>query len=886
MTSPIIDTKIYLPQPRRSLVTRAHLEDQLNAGLYANLCLVLAPAGSGKTTLVSAWAAASPRPVAWLSLDNEDNDPERFAAYFTAALRVVTPGLAEQLEEALQPAGPLPLPDTLTALLNAVGRRREPVILVLDDYHVIRHASVHAMLNFILEHQPPQLHLIVITREAPPFPLARLRVRNGLSELGASELRFTLGEAATFLNGVMGLGLSPEDVTALDARTEGWVAGLQLAALSLKHRVDRSAFIHGFAGNDTYVLEYLVEEILARQPEPVRRFLLHTAVLERLNGPLCDAVSGQGGGQERLESLERQNFFLVPLGGAGRWYRYHRLFAEALEARLRAEEAERVPLLHRRASTWFEQQDLLADAVRHALAGEDFERAADLLERIIPELRRDLREGAVLGWLQALPEELMRSRPALNVHYAKALLATGDLHSVEARLSAAERWLEVRRVEDRPHLPVEIAIYRAASAMTLGEVDEAERHAQWALRLSNEDDHLARGAVAGFLGLTSLHRGHLEAARLHWAEGETLLLRAGHVPDAVGAARAQADILIVQGHLQEARRTYERGLQFACPPGQAAARGAADMHVGLSGLHQEWNDLAGAQHHLQRSEALGVHMGLPQHSWREPMALAGMHVQQGNLDEALRLLEEAGRRYVPDFFPDVRLVSASRARVLLLQGRVKAAEAIIREWSVSPHDAVPFVRELAHLTWARARLASSRGDRERRGALGLLTRLEEAAAAGGRTGTLIEILTLQALAHDPDDESGTATALVPLARALELAEPEGHIRVFLSGGSRLVPLLHRAVKRGILPAYTRGLLAAFRPFEGEGGRVQPTGEGLSARELSVLKWLTTDLGGPDIARALGVSLNTLRTHTQHIYGKLGVRNRRSAVRRAQELGIL
>ncbi|WP_041231889.1 LuxR C-terminal-related transcriptional regulator [Deinococcus peraridilitoris] len=890
MTNPIIESKIRVPWPRRSLVSRSRLLDRLDAGLHAKLTLVSAPAGSGKTTLISTWAAASSIPVAWLSLDHDDNDPTRFLTYLIAALREVA-AIGDEAQRTARTASP-PTVEILTTVLNDVGRLARPLVLVLDDYHVIHREAVHHMLDFILAHQPPHLHLLLTTREDPPLPLARHRVRNDLNELRTPELHFTTTEAAAFLNDVMHVNLELEDVATLSARTEGWVAGLQLAALSLRDQPNRSAFVQGFAGNDRLVLTYLVDEVLAHQPQAVRQFLLHTALLDHLNGPLCDAVTGQTGSQKQLETLERQNYFLVPLDGRRHAYRYHHLFAEALRARLHAEQPGQARFLHRRASAWFEQHDLPEDAIRHALAAQDFERAASMIELAVPKLRRSLREEAILGWLNALPDDLLRDRPVLSVHHAKALLRTGDLHKVEVKLRTAERSLGapdmvvVDEAEFR-RLPAEIAVYRAATAMTLGTVGEAERHAQHALHLTPNEDHLARGAASGFLGLTALHTGDLEAARGWWAEAEMHLLRAGHTPDAIGTVRVQADILVTQGRLRDALHTYERGLQVAHPAGEAIVRGSADMHVGMSELYREWNDLTAARQHLQRNDMLGPLLGLPQHEWRARVALAGVHAAQGELDDALRLLDEAQGRYVPDFFPVVRPIPAMKVQILLVHGHLRGAEDWVRAAGVTPQDDVTYVREFELVTLARVLLARAKTDvvnHTPHDIQDLLTRLERAAVKGGRNGSLIEILVLQALALDAEGEG--ANVLIPLGRALELAEPEGYARLFLREGARMTGLLNRAKKRGITPSYARDLLAALDPTTPAPRPAAFTGETLSDRELTVLRWLASDLSGPDIARELGVSLNTLRTHTKRIYDKLGVHDRRGAVRRARDLNVI
>src|SRR5437588_5458158 len=465
MSTPILATKLYLPRLRPNVVFRPRLLERLNEGVHRKLTLISAPVGFGKTTLVSEWVEGIERPTAWLSLDEGDNDPTRFLTYLVAALQTIAATIGQGVLGVLQSPQPPPPEAMLTALLNDITALSDQFVLVLDDYHVLEAKAVDHALTFLLEHLPPQMHLVIATREDPPLPLARLRARGHLTEVRAADLRFTPSEAAAFLNQVMGLDLSAEDIAALERRTEGWIAGLQLAALSLQGHQDVPAFIRAFAGDHRYIVDYLVEEVLQRQPEPVRSFLLQTSILDRLNGSLCDAVTGQEEGNARLEALERGNFFVVPLDDRRHWYRYHHLFAEVLSAPLMAQPRDQVATLHRRASAWYEQHGSVADAIRHALAAEDFERAAGLVELAVPAMGRNRQEATVLGWLRALPDELVRARPVLSVHYAGALLLHGELEGVEARLRDAEQWLDT--TTDMGELAL-------ASSAEMVVVDEAE----------------------------------------------------------------------------------------------------------------------------------------------------------------------------------------------------------------------------------------------------------------------------------------------------------------------------------------------------------------------------------------------------------------------------
>jgi LuxR family maltose regulon positive regulatory protein len=886
-------------------VARPRLSERLSRGAESALTLVSAPAGFGKTTLLADWlavAAADGRSVAWLSLDRRDNDPALFWTYLVAALNTGAPAVGAGALSLLQPPQP-PNEAGLVALLNDLDAISNDVVLVLDDYHVIDTRDVQDGMAFLLEHLPPQIHLVIASRTDPALPLARLRGRGELAEVRAADLRFTPGEAAAYLNGVMGLALTPADVAALEGRTEGWIAALQLAALSMQGREDTAAFIAGFAGDDRYIVDFLAEEVLQRQPGHVQHFLLQTSILDRLNGPLCDAVTGQDGGKAKLAALERGNMFLVPLDDRRRWYRYHQLFADVLQARLRDEQPEEVPGLHRRASGWLEQNGEPSEAIRHALAAGDFGRAADLVELAIPAMLRSRREAAVLGWLELLPDEVVRVRPVLSVGFAGALLAGGEFEGVEARLRDAEGWLDgatgIRPGSPAPaaamvvvddaefrRLPAEIELYRAAQALVRGDGPGTVRHARRALELLPADDHLGRASAAALMGLASWASGDLEAGHSGYAECMAGLRRAGHIADTFGCAIALADIRRTQGRLGEAMRTYEQALQRATQQGGPVLRGTADMHVGMSEVHRERDDLPAATQQLLRSQELGEHIGLPQNRYRWRVAMARIREAEGDLGGAFDLLDEAERLYVGDFFPNVRPVPALRARVRVAQGELGEALGWARERGLSVADDLSYLREFEHITLARVLLAgyaTERAERPLQEATRLLDRLLRAAEEGQRTGSVIEILVLQALARQARDD--IPAALASLRRAVTLAEPEGYVRIFADEGPPMASLLRAAAKQGIARDYVRRLLAAVNKAEDGTPASQGLIEPLSERELDVLRLLGTDLGGPDIARELVVSLNTVRTHTKNIYAKLGVNNRRAAVRRARELDL-
>jgi len=892
----VLETKLYVPRPRPGQVRRSRLSERLDPGTGTKLVLVSAPAGFGKSTLLSEWLAAPPadgrrRSAAWLSLDPGDNDQAHFWTYVIAGLRKLSPAMGASALELLQTPQALPVQAVLTTLINDLGTIDGDVVLVLDDYHLIESRDVHDGMTFLLDHLPPQLHLVIASRADPPLPLARLRVRGELVEVRAADLRFTAEETASYLNEAMGLHLTEPDVEALAGRTEGWIAALQLAALSMQGRDDAADFIAGFAGDDRYVVDYLVEEVVQRQPAAVQDFLLRTSVLSRLSGPLCDAVAGATGGKAMLQALERGNLFLVPLDDQRRWYRYHHLFADVLQARLLDEVPELVPELHRRASRWYADHDEPVEAIRHAMAGGDVERAADLVELSLAVVRRDRQEALLRSWLGELPEDLVRSRPVLCIAFAGSMLGTAEVEGVEARLEDAERWVEeMARQSDgrRPEgmvaineeelrrLPTWVAVYRAGLALALGDGETTIAHARRALSLREDEDLLALGAGTALIGLACWAEGDIETTYEAYVACLDTFERAGHVADVLGIAITVGDICVIRGRLSEAMRTYENALRLVAGHGAPVPRGTADMYVGMSGVRHARGDLEGAHHDLLRSQELGEHKGLPQNRYRWRVAMARIREAEGDLDGALDLLDEAERMYVGDFSPRVRPVPALKARVRIRQGRLDDVRDWARREGLSMDDELTYLREYEHVTLARAVLAEGRiGE-----AVGLLTRLLEAAEAGGRIGAVIEILVVQALALQQAHDRPAALSV--LQQALALAEAEGHVRVFVDEGAPMAELLRAAGEQGPA-AYARQLLASLG-----GPGPAPVGvlvAPLSEREREVLRLLATDLSGPEIARRLVVSLNTVRTHTKNIYAKLGVNSRRAAVRRAEELDL-
>ncbi len=914
MSTPILATKLYAPSSRPSLVARPHLIDRLNDGLDGKLTLIAAPAGFGKTTLVGEWLATCQQPSAWYSLDEGDGDLVRFLSYLIAAFQTVSPSIGQETIARLQSPQTPPIESILTILLNELATIPNSHILVLDDYHVLDAQPIDHAVTFLLDHLPPQMHVIITTREDPPLPLARYRVRSQLTEIRATDLRFTPAEAAKFFNEVMGLDLSAEEIADLETRTEGWIAGLQMAALAMQGlsqqgRANTASFIQAFTGSHRFVLDYLVEEVLQNQPEHVRSFLMQTAILGRLNGPLCESVTGSEDGRGMLERLERGNLFVVPLDDQRHWFRYHHLFTDVLRARLSDEQPHQVPVLHRRASEWCEQNGLLADAIQHALAAEDFERAADLIELARPLLEKGTRDTITRSWVEHLPEPIVHARPALNLGYAWALLDAGDLEAAKGRLQDVEQTLTA--VDGTNTVVTDEAQYRAIPAslatawvyyaQATGDIEGTINYAEQALVALPEDAYTLRAQITGLLGLTHWATGDLDKAQHALQDAASFVHHAGNTLDTIPGAFVVADILMTRGQLHAARQTYEDALHLAAEHGEPAPLGLENVYSGLSDLHREWNDLTAAAQDLATSKRLGERVGERVWRYRWRLAQARLYASLGNLDGALDMLNEAAVSYIRTPLPDVRPVAALKARVWLKQGKLSAALGWVRERGLSVDDDLTYALEFEHIILARVLIAQYKRDRNQNDETehaihhvgGLLTRLLKAAESGGRVGSAIEILMLQALAHRAQDD--IPAALAALERALICAEPEGYVRTFVDEGPPMEQLLHAATDRGIMPTYTGKLLAAFKPGQQRdlvapslplAPSRQPLIEPLSQRELDVLRLLNSELSGPEIADELVVALSTVRTHTKRIYGKLNVNSRRAAVKRAAELGLI
>jgi len=899
----ILATKLYIPQHRANVVLRPHLTKRLDEDLYRKLTLISAPAGFGKTTLLSEWVASCQRPAAWLSLDEGDNDPTRFLTYFISALQKLTlsrraelveaevdgivSSIGEKILNALQSPQPPPIEPILTALLNEISTIPDDFILILDDYHNIDAKTINDILAFLLEHLPPRMHLVIITREDPNLPLARLRVHDQLTELRVTDLRFTLTEAAGFLKEVMGLSLSAEDITALEARTEGWIAGLQLAALALKGTTsvhghqDATSFIRTFTGSHHFVMDYLVEEVLQQQSESVQTFLLCTSILDRMCGPLCDAVllNTSASGQETLEHLERANLFIVPLDNERRWYRYHHLFADLLRQRLHQDVVTvggaeyRVDELHIRASQWYEEHGLYLEAFQHATVANDVARAGRLIEG--DTLPRHFRGAVIpiLNWLGSLPKNVLDARPSLWRRYASLLLANGQTSGVEEKLQAAEAALHNGEIDEKKrNLIGQIASTRATLALTHYQIETMLAQAHLALEYLHPNNLSSRANANWVLGYAYLLSGDRTAARQAFDEAVSLSQAAGDVFVTILATIGMGNVQEVDNQLHLAAQAYQRVLQLAS---DQPLQVVYEAQLGLARIHYEWNDLVAAEQYGKQSLDLArQYESVIDRFITCIVLLARVKMAQGDVAGAAAILANASQDVRQhNFVHRIPEVTAAQVLVLLRQGNLEAAAKLAQ------------IHELP-MTQARVYLAQGNPS----AALEILESFHRQVEGRELQDERLKVMVLMAIAHHANNEKEKAMQV--LGNVLALAESGGFIRTFIDEGAAMAHLLSKAADHGILPDYVGKLLATVEAdrkkseYESSLLLAQPLVEPLSEREVEVLQLIARGLSDAEIGKRLFIAIDTVKGHNRKIYRKLQVHRRTEAVARARELGLV
>ncbi len=896
----LLSIKLNRPPARHGsgLVLRPRLVERLNQALERKLTLVCAPAGYGKTTLLSAWAEQCGCPAAWIALDEGDNDPARFLAYLSAGLEKISPGgaLASGVSQIALASG-VPNPEEfLHLLVNQAARFRRPCVLVLDDYHLVTAQAVHDSLIHFLDHLPEALHLVIASRADPPLRLARLRARSQLVELRLADLRFTPQEAGQFLNQAMHLALNPQQVGALAERTEGWIAGLQMAALSLEGQPDYSGFIQSFSGSHRFILDYLLEEVLQREPERIQAFLLRTALLDRLNGPLCQAVTGAVDSQAILESLERRNLFIIPLDEERTWYRYHRLFSDLLRKRLRQSLPGEIPTLHRQASAWFEANHWPGEAIEHALHAGDFERAAGLIERVAEATLMRSEVDTFHNWIERLPPGLLQSHPDLLLYFAWVLvLADVPPGEVEACLSQAD--LSAHPLRERAD------VIRGYLAFLQGDVPRAVELLRGPSARLPEEELLFRHIASWLLSFSFVSMGDFAAGTQAMEETVRTSLHKGDLFIAAGSLCQLADLHVRQAQLIEARKDFERALVISTDPAGQRLPIATRPLLGLGEVFRETNELEAALRYstegielagrVRSNLAIGGYITLA----RVYQAQRDRPASDGYIQQAWQLAEDTKSTVGDDL-----AVKMVRAQLHIGWGDLQAAAAWVQERrlddSFDPaeldraEDYLTFhLRKYECLVWARWLIACGQPGR----ALPVLDALLTRMLAQGRLRLAIEAYLLSALAQQK--LGGLPQALSALDDALRLAGPQGYLRLFLDEGPDMANLLAEALRRGVVPEYTRRLLDAFASetrlatTPGAGVPAASAGhaalvEPLSPRELELLRLVAGGLSNQAIAGRLFISLRTVKWHTTNIYAKLGVQSRTQAVARARELGLL
>jgi len=912
MASTLLSTKLHIPAHRPGLVPRPHLIERLEAGLRGKLTLVSAPAGFGKTTALSEWVRYRDQSVAWLSLDKNDNELLGFLTYLIAALQRIDGDIGVDIQSVLEESLSPQFDILLTRLVSEIECIQDKFIAVLDDYHLIDSKPVHDALNFLIEYLPPSMHLVVLGRADPPLPISRLRVQGEVNEIRTPDLRFTKSEMIAFLNDLMGFNLSSKDIDTLERRTEGWIASLQLAALSMQGQDDRQAFIADFSGSHRYIIDYLVDEVMRQHPEDVQLFLMRTSILERFCSSLCEVVIGGDGIKEQsiLDYLDRANLFLIPLDDHREWYRYHHLFADFLEQRLGEVEAQHIPELHRRASQWYESQGLVDEAIQHALVGGDQDSAIRLVDEIAPDLVVRRESNKLLKLVEQLPADRCQAFPMLCLWHAWALLFLGQLDKVEPVLEIVEA---NQKQASRIPIPGYVSTIRAYLANQRGHLEQAIDLSERALDLlsSAQTERITlifRGAIIIWLGVNHRLLGDLDRASQLFVEAASLNHEAGNFYGVLAAIEQSAELAVLRGQLHHAEEINRQGLLMASKWTEKDGRGrgtsvaAAGPHLGLGAVLYQWNDLKESAPHLQRAMEL-LEMG---EAWGRMFSykmLAYNKLAEGDYEGSYDLLRKANTirgtisvrqsNIADQPSLDQLGIMLSRAHSDLAYLLTDAIQRI-ENLGIQSYDEVDFTspvgyrQESDYTDLSRMLIEQGRAD----DALPLIERLLQAAHSMGRYGDEIRYLILKALAfHALGDQEFAKSSLM---LALQKARPEGYVRIFVDEGQPMAELLHMAILQDINPVYAHDLLTAF-PEDMQGAVktemepvtiTKPLIEPLSEREIEVLRLMAGGYKYKEIADRMVISINTVRHHNRNIFSKLNVNSRVQAIARARELNLL
>jgi LuxR family maltose regulon positive regulatory protein len=886
MATPLLQTKLYIPPPRPELVPRPRLVERLNAGLHRKLTLISAPAGFGKTTLVSEWVASCERPAAWLSLDEGDNELARFLAYLVAALQTIDSNRAHGVLATLQTPGIPNAEMALTALLNEMAELPDDAVLIFDDYHVIESLPIDEAISFLLEHLPPKLHLMIVGRIDPSIPLSRLRASSQMTEIRVDDLRFTPEETSSFLNQVTDFRLSTQEIAALEVRTEGWIAGLQLAALSMQNSDDLTEFVRSFTGDDRFILDYFGEEVLSRQSREVQSFLLQTSILDRLTGPLCDAITGNSDGQEMLDILERGNLFVVPLDNERCWYRYHHLFADLLQARLKRFHLDRVEGLHLRVSRWFEEHGSMAEAVDHAFSGKDYDRAASLIEQNAGETMSQGHLTTILRWLDALPDSVLDSRPRFRFYQARALSLAGQSRMAEKLAADAKFTLD--QLPDSPEnralrgelaaLLTGIIVYRYDPPRVIQEAEEA-------LTYLPKDDLNSRARVHIALGTAYAYAGELQKALNTYKQTMDMALLGNNPFLATAANDMFSEIQIYHmGRLKESAQSLPQIVELGRTADGNLQPYAGTSHILLAEINLEWNDLKTASNYMASGLELLRQGGIGYSLIHSYCAKSRLELAMGEVERAVESLHSATQaaRSYPLTHMLIHNLAYQVKTALHLGDSETAQRWAMGEECELPESLPTYLREVQQIALAQVYLAQDEPEK----AKNTLDQIHSWADSSGRMAHVIDIYLLKALALQERGEASMAVEC--LTSAISLAVPEGYVRTFLEHGAPMARLLSEAACKDNFSDYTAELLSAFAAEEDEDvfAPSEPLIEALSPRELEVLQLIAKGLTNREIGERLFLALDTVKGHNYRIFGKLGVKNRTQAIKTAVALNIL